>query len=539
MKRSSAAAPGLFSGAHKWFTGILTTAAALLALAVNARNLGIAPWLGLLDLNFADHAASRIVLTPRSDTLRALGDTAVLTATVTDAHGAALAGATLRWRSVDTSIAVVDSGGAVVARAPGRSSIEVTVREVTARATIHVAQQPASITLVGDSAVRLADGDSLRLLAQVQDARGHRVLGLFPRWETADSAVLAVDSLGLARALAPGRAYVRVSAGGQQARLRVDVALAPAALVLQSGEGQRALAGRRLPDPVVLQVRARAGQPVPGTQVLLSADDEAGRVEPDTATTDADGRVRAAWTLSPRAGIQHLVARVPGVDSALTVTAEADPAPGNVRIEVLSPDLRGVAGEELSQPVLVRLTDTLGLALGLVRIGWSSLEGGTIAGSARTDSSGAAQAYWTLGRRAGRQRLLVQVGNPRLIPATPVVAVAEAGAPSGVVLQSGQGQRATAGTRLPKAIVVLVRDAGGNPVGGASVTVLPAAGSVEDSVLITGPDGRAAVRWTLGAAAGEQRLALRLAGTAASVQVTATSRAPVPVAPARVKPRRG
>ena len=51
MKRSSAAAPGLFSGAHKWFTGILTTAAALLALAVNARNLGIAPWLGLLDLN--------------------------------------------------------------------------------------------------------------------------------------------------------------------------------------------------------------------------------------------------------------------------------------------------------------------------------------------------------------------------------------------------------------------------------------------------------------------------------------------------------
>lgn len=64
MKRTSSAAPGLFSGAHKWFTGIVTTTAALFALAVNARNLGLTPWLGLLDLNFADHAASRIVLTP-------------------------------------------------------------------------------------------------------------------------------------------------------------------------------------------------------------------------------------------------------------------------------------------------------------------------------------------------------------------------------------------------------------------------------------------------------------------------------------------
>lgn len=536
MKRTSTAAPGLFSGAHKWFTGILTTTAALFALAVNARNLGLTPWLGLLDLNFADHAASRIVLTPRSDTLRALGDTAVLTATVTDAHGAALAGATLRWRSVDSSIAAVDSGGVVVARAPGRTSIEVSVRQVTARATIHVVQRPASITLVGDSAVRLADGDTLRLLAQAQDARGHRVLGLLPRWETADSAVLSVDSLGLARALAPGRAYVRVSAADQQARLRVDVALAPAALVLQSGEGQRALAGRRLPDPVVVQVRARAGQPVPGAVVVLEAEDGGGRVEPDTAVSDADGRVRVAWLLSPRAGVQHLEARAPGVDSALVVSAEADPAPGNVRIEVLSPELRGVAGEELPQPVLVRLTDTLGLALGLVRIGWSTLEGGTIAGSARTDSAGGAQAYWTLGRRAGRQRLLVQVGNPRLIPATPVIAAAEAGAPSGLVLQAGQGQRASAGTRLPKAIVVLVRDAHGNPVAGAGLAVAPGTGSVEDSVLTTGADGRASLRWTLGPAAGEQRLVLRLAGTAASVQVTATSRAAPP--PARARPRR-
>ena len=196
--------------------------------------------------------------------------------------------------------------------------------------------------------------------------------------------------------------------------------------------------------------------------------------------------------------------------------------PGNVRIEVGSPELKGAVGAELAQPVVLRVTDTIGMALGLVRLSWSTLDGGTVTGSARTDSTGSAQAYWTLGRRAGQQRLLVQLGNPRLIPATKVDASAEPGPASALVVQSGQGQRATAGTRLGKPVVVLVRDASGNPVSGASLTLAPAQGSVEDSVVTTGADGRASVRWTLGPGAGEQRLVFGLPGTAASVQVTAT-----------------
>ena len=43
MKHVSSSSAGVFGGAHKWLTGILTTSAALLAVMVNARSLGITP----------------------------------------------------------------------------------------------------------------------------------------------------------------------------------------------------------------------------------------------------------------------------------------------------------------------------------------------------------------------------------------------------------------------------------------------------------------------------------------------------------------
>jgi hypothetical protein len=524
MKQARSAPAGVMTGAHKWFTGLLTLTAATLAILVNARNLGFTPWLGVVNLNYADQAARRIVITPRTDTMHALGDTTALGAIVTDANGSALVGATLRWRSLDSSVATVDSGGTVVARAPGRTQIECSVREVTGRAVIHVIQQPVRVVIAGDSAVRILDGDSARLFAQVVDGRDRGVLGAAPRWQSGDSSIVTVDSTGTARALSSGRAYIWAVAGDLKSRVRMDVALKPAALVLQSGEGQRAVAGRRLPDPVVVQVRSRGGLPVPGAAVTVAADDEHGVAEPTSDTADADGRVRIAWTLSPQAGVQRLTARVAGVDSALRVSAEAEPVPGNVRIEVVNPEFKGPVSRELPEPVVVRVTDSAGLALSLVRIGWVAVDGGTITGPGRTDSSGSAQAYWTLGPRAGRQRLRVQVGNPRLIPATEVKAVAEPGAATAIVLVSGASQRATAGAVLPKAVVVKATDSAGNAVPGARVTIAAHGGAVDDSVVTTGADGRATLRWTLGPKTGEQQLTLKLAGTKVSTTTSATAK---------------
>ena len=72
----------------------------------------------------------------------------------------------------------------------------------------------------------------------------------------------------------------------------------------------------------------------------------------------------------------------------------------------------------MGQKVRLRVTDSSGVALSGVRVSWNALENGSVDGSARTDAGGIAEATWTLGRRAGAQRLLVQIGNARYMKAT-------------------------------------------------------------------------------------------------------------------------
>lgn len=528
MKRTATVTRSVWTGAHKWFTGIVTTIAAVMTLLLNAKNLGLSPWLGLLDPNLADHAARRVVLTPRADTLSALGDTAAIVATVTDARGAYLAGATLRWRSSDSTVATVDSGGTIIARAPGRATIEARVREVVASAAVLVRQAPVAVVIAGDSARRLTDGDSIRLVARVVDARGHAIHGLAPRWHAPDTQVVRVDSLGALAALRAGRAVVTASAGALSASGSIEVVLTPARIALVGGAGQRALAGKPLTEPITLQVLTRAGQPVPGSEVSLSTENGEGTVSPANATTDARGRIRAQWTLGTRAGAHRLLARVAAIDSATAVLAEADPAPGNARIEVLAAELRGVAGSTAGQVARVRVTDTLGVALDGVRVAWNALDDGAVVGAPRTDTAGFAEATWTLGRKAGAQRLLVQVGNSRYTPATTLKAQADAGPASEAKVLSGDGQSAVATKALAKGIVIVVRDSLGNAVAGAPVRARPLAGAVADTLVTTGADGRATVRWTLGEKAGKQRLELRAPITANGAKplvVTATARA--------------
>jgi hypothetical protein len=333
-----------------------------------------------------------------------------------------------------------------------------------------------------------------------------------------------VDSGGTLVARAAGRTVLRATAGSLRAELPVEVVLTPAKVVLVSGAGQRALAGRPLTEPVVLQVLTRAGQAVPGTAVMLEPENGEGTIMPTDARTDAAGRVRAKWTLGRRAGVQRIVARVETLDSAVTVLADADPLPRNTRVEIVSSELEGLVASALDRPVQVRVTDTLGVALASVRIAWTALDGGSVIGAPQTDTSGIAEARWTLGARAGSQRLLLQVGDARHTPATTLRAAAESGPARVLVLRGGDAQRATVGRSLERPILVQVRDSLGNPVAGAVVRARPAAGSVEDSVARTDSTGRASYRWTLGAKAGAQSMTIQLDGTAVRLRVSATAR---------------
>jgi adhesin/invasin len=480
-----------------------------------------------------------VVVTPKAESLNAIGDTAQLAATVTNRRGGVLSGAEILWETDDSSVALVDSSGAVVARGAGRTRITAKVRDLTSSATILVRQLPARVIIAGDSLVRFRQGDTSQFAAIALDSRGHRIAQVSPIWRSADPNVATVDSLGTAIGREPGRTQLSVLVENGAATVWVDVELAASQLTLQSGEGQKALAGRRLAEPIVLQALARGGQPVPGATVTFVADGD-GVVDPATATADREGRVRASWSLGSRAGPQRLLARITGVDSAFVIEAQADPVPGNVRVELVGSVPSGRAGAT-DQPVTLRYTDTTGVPLVGIPVTWTLPDGGSVDAAARTDSLGNAVARWTFSGRAGRQRLVAHVGNPRLISPFTVNATAETGPAATLSIVSGQSQRGPAGQALAKGVVLEVSDALGNGIPNMALSVRTAQGTLADTAPVTNAQGRATVKWTLGPTAGEQRAVVRVEGVDGEVTLLAraTAGAPAKIAVTSVPPAKG
>jgi len=79
-----------------------------------------------------------IAVSPDAATLLWVDETVQLTATVHDAHGRGILGATAIWASDDESVVTVDSAGLVTAVGKGVASVRATAGEVQGLATITV-----------------------------------------------------------------------------------------------------------------------------------------------------------------------------------------------------------------------------------------------------------------------------------------------------------------------------------------------------------------------------------------------------------------
>jgi hypothetical protein len=481
-----------------------------------------------------------IGISPTVDTATAIGDTIQLAVTATDARGNALLGAPTVWSSTDTAVASVDSAGTVIARGGGATAIMVTIGGKAARAHVYVRQRPSELRVVGDSLLRVPEGGRGKALAHVVDGRGHEIGGFIAKWRSADPSIAAVDSLGNTTAIAPGRTTFTATSDLMVAQLRVEVYPVPSSLTVLSGDGQRAPAGRRVAQPVTVQVVSRSGRPIPGVAVRFVLEEGTGKAEPQADSSDAQGIARASWTLGGFPGRQMLSVTADGVASPTIVTAEAEPVAANTRIAVVSEHLQGSAGAALADPVAVRVTDTSGVALVDVPVAWSAGDDGSVvAAESRTDSLGEARARWTLGPRSGTQRAYVQVGSARTVPRFVVSATALAGAAAKASLVGDAKHEGSVGKLLRPLLEIRVLDRAGNEVPGVPVTLVPASGTVADSVLRTDSTGRARVSWTLGRTAGVQHLTVKVEGIDRPIEVSARARAAGPANLAFVTPKPG
>ncbi|MEZ4413190.1 MAG: Ig-like domain-containing protein [Gemmatimonadales bacterium] len=467
---------------------------------------------------------TRIALSPLADTAYSLGDTLHFATVAADAHGQVLHAASVHWTVDNPTIAHVDSAGQVVALAPGVTTVMVAIGGRTGRARVVVQPRMTELAIIGDSVIPIAEGTTLELRAMGADARGNWLDPVDAVWSGGDAEVALIDTAGTLQGVSPGITKISVVAAGLSSERKVLVTPVPSSLTLTAGADQRAAVNQKLPTAVAVQVVSRSGRPVPGVQVTFDPSASAGQVEPQYVTTDTLGMAGTRWTLGPTAGRQRLAVEVGGIDSAMIVTAEADPTAENTIIVARPDSLTAEAGTAIAGAIVIEVTDTLGMVLADVPVTWTALDGGAFTqASTRTDSMGMAAAHWRVGPKAGLQRARAQVGNPRSIPPVVLSARVTPGHATTLRLVSGDKQRGVVSLTLSKAIVVRALDSLGNGVGGVPIRFASHSGEV-DSIIHTDSTGRAGARWTLGKMAGGVRAVARMEGTKDSVVTTATAR---------------
>src|SRR5207249_8102859 len=124
----------------------------------------------------------------------------------------------------------------------------------------------------------------------------------------------------------------------------------------------------------------------------------------------------------------------------------------------------GTVGTTLPTQLAVRVADLFNNPVAGITVTWTPASGsGSVNPTTSTsNASGIAATTWTLGPQAGTQTVQATgAGSPVTFTAT-----ATAGAATQIAIHAGNGQSATAGTAVPVAPSVIVRDANGNPVGG-------------------------------------------------------------------------
>ena len=185
--------------------------------------------------------ATRIVITPPSATLNAVGRTVQLSARVLDQNGTAISGATTTWNSGNPSVASVNNQGLVTALKNGFTDIVARTGNISATARISVSQVTSRIAIEPAMATLMSIGATVQLIATVFDGNDQPVDGAVVTWQSSDETVATVDDAGLVTALSNGvsRISARIGSVSQSAEVRVmqeakRIAIEPAMATLMS-----------------------------------------------------------------------------------------------------------------------------------------------------------------------------------------------------------------------------------------------------------------------------------------------------------------
>lgn len=197
--------------------------------------------------------------------------------------------------------------------------------------------------------------------------------------------------------------------------------IAAASLSVVQGNQQSAAVGTLLPTPVVMRVRGTDGLPLAKVPVSFSVTSGGGAVDPGTVVSDANGEVKAKWSLGPLQVQQSIAALAPGLDPVLVQATGILPSD---LIIVQGNNQTAKASSALPVQIVVRVTGGTNIPIPGITVAFA-ITGGTGSISPQsivTNALGEATVRWTLGNTVGAQQASVTALNlgPVLLTATAV-----------------------------------------------------------------------------------------------------------------------
>ena len=263
-----------------------------------------------------------------------------------------------------------------------------------------------------------------------------------------------------------------------------------------SGMDQSGQVGTALANPLVVQVVDAFGNPIPGIDVVWTAE-VGGSVSSPTTTTGADGQTSVTRTLGSTAETQFTLASVDGLaGSPVTFVHTATAGAASGLSIVSGDDQTGPVSTELLLPLVVVLRDGSGNPVPAAAVSWVIGSGGgsVTPSTSSTDGVGQAIVAWTLGGTPGPNTVSAVVSGIGVVEFS---ATARAGAPARLSIQTQPSGNAVSGAVLGQQPVIQLLDAGGNPAmqNGVAVQAVIATGGGSlggATSTLTDANGRAA-----------------------------------------------
>lgn len=336
-----------------------------------------------------------------------VGQSLQLKAAALDPDGEEIADTLFQW-SVEGDSATINDQGLLTARAPGQVKVTATAEKITGTADVTIVRPKVAKIVTTAQPAETTAGDSVEIHVVTQDASGEPLADVEVRAQTSTSGAelnktsTVTDKSGrasfnLTTATTALTNSVTLAADDRSSTVDIVGHPGPAASIEIAPQEAEVTASKA--TEILVTVRDRAGNSVPGATVTFTAKTDGTGVDPREATTQATGQVRVNVQTNVKTGqntIGITAARLPEQSFSFDTRAGA---PAKFALEPTMPTT--VAGGQIE--IAAEVLDAHGNPVSGAAIELATpTEGSSLAATAlTTNNEGKAQTAFTTAPEPG------------------------------------------------------------------------------------------------------------------------------------------